>query len=61
MAFNELYLVLSRIVRAFDMELFGTTIADIDITHSRAVPYPKAIPGKTEGHGEIRVKVTKRL
>lgn len=61
MSFAEMYLTLSRIVRAFDMELYDTTAADIDITHARIVGYPKAVPGKKEGLGEIRVKVTKKL
>lgn len=57
MSFAEMYLVLSRVVRQYDFELFDTTLADVDITHARIVGYPKAIPGKTEHLGEIRVRV----
>ncbi|RBR24491.1 uncharacterized protein FIESC28_02687 [Fusarium coffeatum] len=57
MAFSEMYLALSRIAPAYDIELYDTTKADIDMTHARIVGYPKAIPGKTEHVGEIRVKV----
>ena len=57
MAFSEMYLALSRIARAYDIELYDTTKADIDMTHARIVGYPKTIPGKTEHVGEIRVKV----
>ncbi|RGP67090.1 cytochrome p450 [Fusarium sporotrichioides] len=61
MAFAEMYLAMSRIARAYDVELYDTTKADIDMTHARIVAYPKAIPGKTEHVGEIRVKVLKAL
>jgi hypothetical protein len=61
MSFAEMFLALSRVVQAYDVELYDTTIDDIDVTHARIVGYPKAIPGKTEGTGEIRVKVVKKL
>ncbi|KAB8235861.1 hypothetical protein ETB97_003341 [Aspergillus alliaceus] len=61
MSFAEMYLTLSRVVRAYDLELYDTTIDDIDVTHARIVGYPKAIPGKSEGTGEIRVNVLKKL
>lgn len=60
MSFNEMYLVLSRIVRQYDFALVDTTLADVDITHARIVGYPKAIPGKKEHVGEIRVKVCRK-
>ncbi|OAQ96764.1 hypothetical protein LLEC1_00638 [Akanthomyces lecanii] len=57
MSFAEMYLVLSRVVRQYDFELFNTTLADVDITHARIVGYPKAIPGKKKYLGEIRVRI----
>ncbi|KEY64036.1 Tri4 [Stachybotrys chartarum IBT 7711] len=60
MSFAEMYLTISRVARAFDFELFETTAADLDMTYARIVAYPKEIPGKKEGLGEIRVKVTNR-
>ncbi|KAI9149647.1 Cytochrome P476 monooxygenase [Paramyrothecium foliicola] len=60
MSFAEMYLTLSRVAREFDFELYDTTMADLDLTYARIVGYPKAIPGKTEGTGEIRVKVLNR-
>ncbi|KAF1738051.1 Trichodiene oxygenase [Beauveria bassiana] len=60
MSFAEMYLTLSRVVRQYDFELFDTTLADVDITHARIVGYPKAIPGKKEFLGEIRVKVCRK-
>nr|AAM48844.1 cytochrome P450 [Fusarium boothii]AAM48964.1 cytochrome P450 [Fusarium boothii]AAM48972.1 cytochrome P450 [Fusarium boothii]AAM48988.1 cytochrome P450 [Fusarium boothii] len=61
MAFAEMYLALSRIAQAYEVELYDTTKADIDMTHARIVGYPKAIPGKKEHLGEVRVKVLKAL
>nr|AVM39104.1 putative cytochrome P450 oxygenase [Trichoderma taxi] len=60
MSFAEMFLTLSRIVPAFDLELYDTTKADIDMTHARIVGYPKQVPGKTEFLGELRVKVVKK-
>ncbi|RYP72025.1 hypothetical protein DL771_004494 [Monosporascus sp. 5C6A] len=60
MSFAEMYLAISRVAREFDFELYETTAADLDMTYARIVAYPKEIPGKTEGLGEIRVKVLKR-
>jgi hypothetical protein len=60
MSFAEMYLTISRVAREFDFNLYETTAADLDMTYARIVAYPKEIPGKTEGLGEIRVKVLKR-
>ncbi|KEY67210.1 Sat11 [Stachybotrys chartarum IBT 7711] len=57
MSFAEMYLTISRVARAYNFELYETTAADLDMTYARIVPYPKEIPGKTEGLGEIRVKI----
>ncbi|KAE8356476.1 Trichodiene oxygenase [Aspergillus coremiiformis] len=61
MAFAEMYLALSRVVQSYELELYDTTIDDVDVTHARIVGYPKAIPGKSEHAGEIRVNVLKKL
>ena len=55
-----MYMAISRVARAFDFELYETTMADLDMTYARIVAYPKEIPGKTEGLGEIRVRVLKK-
>lgn len=60
MSFAEMYLTISRVAQAFDFELYETTAADLDMTYARIVPYPKEIPGKKEGLGEMRVKVLNR-
>ena len=60
MSFAEMYLTISRVALAFDLELYDTTAADLDMTYARIVAYPKAIPGKKQGLGEIRVKVLQR-
>lgn len=59
MSYAELFLCISRIVRQFDLELYNTTMEDLDMTHARIVGYPKNVTGK-KFLGEIRVKVQKK-
>lgn len=58
MAYAELYLTISRIVRSFTMDLYETTLKDIEIHHIRLVGFPRTVKGQGTGRGKIRVKVT---
>lgn len=57
-AYAELYLIIARIVRSFKMELYDTTMEDIEVYHSRIVGHPRKVKGQNpEGRGEVKVKV----
>lgn len=58
MARAELYLTFARVISNFDMELYNTTSADVDIYHVRIVGYPRKVKGQAKGRGEITAKVT---
>lgn len=58
MAYAELYLTISRIVRSFTMDLYGTGLEDVKVYHSRAIADPRTVKGQGEGQGKVQVKVT---
>lgn len=60
MAYAELYLIIARIVRSFKMELYDTTMEDIEVYHARIVGYPRKVKGQKQGRGEVKVKVTRK-
>lgn len=55
MAYAELYITIARLASAFDMDLFETTMEDMEMYHIRLTGYPR---NRT---GEVKVKVTKCL
>ena len=61
MAYAELYLAIARIVCSFNMDLYNTTLEDVEIYHARIVGYPRKISGKGKGRGEVKVKVTEKI
>lgn len=52
LAYAELYLILSTLVRRFDLELYETTKKNIDFARDFGTPYPE------EGNFSVRVMVT---
>ncbi|PQE19030.1 cytochrome p450 protein [Rutstroemia sp. NJR-2017a WRK4] len=58
MAYAELYLVIARCIRKFDMDLIDTTVDDVGVANVRIVGYPKKIKGKGDTQGEVTVKIT---
>ena len=58
MAYAELYLTIARIIRSFDLELYRTSLEDIEVYHVRLVGYPRTIKNPPPGRGEVKVKVT---
>ncbi|KAF7164597.1 hypothetical protein CNMCM5623_009054 [Aspergillus felis] len=57
MAYGEMYLTLARLVCGFDMELWNTTLEDVQIHHARIIGSPKFDKKRGAGQGEIKVKV----
>ncbi|POR38211.1 Cytochrome P450 CYP58R1, partial [Tolypocladium paradoxum] len=60
LSFTEMYLTLARIVSAFDMELYETTVRDVRMEYIRAVGYPRKPKNCINRRGEVMVKVTGR-
>jgi hypothetical protein len=61
LAYAEIYLTFARLLRSFDMELFNTTMKDIQIHRAYVIGQPKIVKGKGEGQGEVKVLVTAKL
>lgn len=57
MAFCELYLTIARLMCGFEMELWDTTVEDVQIHHARIIGTPKFDKTRGPGQGEIEVKV----
>ncbi len=51
LAYAELYLGIAILIRRFDMELYNTTIADVEIQRDHFIP----APSKTSNGVRIRV------
>ncbi|KAK3325938.1 cytochrome protein [Apodospora peruviana] len=51
MAYAEMYLVIARIIRRFELELHDTTGDDVEVYHIRLTGYPR------KGLGDIKVRV----
>lgn len=43
------------------MDLYSTTVKDVQIHHVLIIGQPEVIKGKGPGQGEVKVKVTKRV
>lgn len=61
LAYNELYMTLARVSRQFDMELVDTTAKDLAVERVHIMGYPRLVGGRTNGEGEVKVKVTHKL
>lgn len=57
-AYAELYLTIARIVRTFNMDLYETTLEDVEIHHARIMGYPRKAKGQGNERGKVKVKVT---
>ena len=57
MAYCELYLTIARLICGFDMELWNTTLDDVQIHHARIIGTPKYDKHRGPGQGEIEVKI----
>jgi hypothetical protein len=57
MAYCEMYLTIARLMCAFDMELWNTTLDDVQIHHARIIGTPKYDKQRGPGQGEIEVKI----
>jgi len=61
LAHAELYLTLARVVCNFDMDLYNTTVKDVQIHTVLIIGQPEIVKGKGPGQGEVKVKVTKKV
>lgn len=57
MAYGEIYLTMARLICTFDMELWNTTLEDVQIHHARIIGTPKYNKQRGEGQGQIEVKI----
>ena len=56
-AYAELYLTIARIVRTFNMDLYETTLEDVEIHHTRIMGYPRKAKRQENERGKVKVKV----
>ena len=61
LAHAELYLAFVRVVRNYDMDLYNTTVKDVQVHSVLIIGQPEVVKGKGPGQGEVKVKVTKKL
>ncbi|KAI8651058.1 hypothetical protein NCS57_01441500 [Fusarium keratoplasticum] len=54
LAYAELYIAIAKIATSFEMELYNTSLEDVQIHHIRLTGYPK------RGTGEIKATVTSK-
>ncbi|KAL5610623.1 hypothetical protein FOBRF1_006740 [Fusarium oxysporum] len=54
LAYAELYIAIARIATSFDMELYNTTLEDVQVYHIRLTGYPR------RGTGEIKATFTSK-
>ncbi|KAJ5713553.1 uncharacterized protein N7483_010734 [Penicillium malachiteum] len=57
MAYAEIYLTMARLMYTFDMELWNTTLHDLQIHHVRIIGSPKYDKERGPTQGEIKVKI----
>jgi hypothetical protein len=57
MTYGEMYLTVARLICTFDMELWNTTLDDVQIHHARIFGSPKYDKRRGAGQGEIKVKI----
>lgn len=61
MAYAETYMTLARIVLMYDMELYDTTLEDVEIYHARIVGYSKKSSNPIRGEVTVKIKGKRAL
>lgn len=51
----------ARVFGKFDMKLDNTTAKDVAIEKIYITGYPRLTSGRTNGEGEVEVKITRKL
>lgn len=54
LAYAELYIAIAKIATSFEMELYNTSLEDVQVHHIRLTGYPK------RGTGEIKATITSK-
>lgn len=57
MAYGEMYLTMARLMYTFDMELWNTTLQDVEIHHARIIGTPKYDKERGSEQGQIKVRI----